>query len=44
MRMIQAPIHCAHCGTRVVPRRSDRRYCDVRCRVAAYRQRKRAAQ
>jgi hypothetical protein len=33
------PIKCAHCGKRVPPERSTRRYCSDACRQAAYRKR-----
>ena len=32
---------CVRCGKVFVPKRSDQRYCSTRCRVAAYRQRRR---
>jgi len=41
MRVHHRPIACAHCGSLIVPVRSDTKYCGVRCRVAAHRQRKR---
>ena len=31
---------CAHCGGAILDRRPDQRYCDSRCRMKAYRKRK----
>lgn len=38
-RRVPVTISCAKCGNEYTPPRSDGRYCSVRCRVAAHRQR-----
>jgi hypothetical protein len=38
--VMAAEIRCAHCGEPFRPQRSSARYCSVRCRVAAHRNKK----